>query len=75
MERIDNMDKRFRNISFIIIIIAALLLIIWIASYLISPEKASPLLLSIGIALLLAGILLLTRIQYIIWLKKKYRIS
>jgi len=72
MERIDKIDKRFRNISFIIIIIAVLLLIIWIASYLISPEKASALLLSIGIALLLAGILLFTRIQYIIWLKKKY---
>ncbi|TFG22209.1 MAG: hypothetical protein EU529_11220 [Promethearchaeota archaeon] len=72
MERIDKIDKRFRNLSFIIIIIAVLLLIIWIASYLESPEKASPLLLSIGIALLLAGILLFTRIQYIIWLKKKY---
>ena len=72
MERIDKIDKRFRNVSFIIIIIAVLLLIIWLASYLISPEKASPLLLSIGIALLLAGILLFTRIQYLIWLKKKY---
>jgi len=72
MERINKMDKRFRNFSFIIIIIAVLLLIIWIASYLNSPEKASPLLLSIGVALLIAGILLFTRIQYIIWLKKKY---
>ena len=72
MKRIDKMDKKFRNFSFIIIIIGVLLQIIWIASYLNSPEKASPLLLSIGIALLLAGILLFTRIQYIIWLKKKY---
>lgn len=72
MERIDKIDKRFRNLSFIIIIIAVLLLIIWLVSYLDSPEKASQLLLSIGIALLLAGILLVTRIQYLIWLKKKY---
>ncbi len=72
MERIDKIDKRFRNLSFIIIIIAVLFLIIWLASYLGSPEKASPLLLSIGLALLLAGILLFTRIQYLIWLKKKY---
>ena len=72
MERINQMDKRFRNFSFIIIIIAVLLLIIWIACYLNSQEKASPLLLSIGVALLIAGILLFTRIQYIIWLKKKY---
>lgn len=72
MERIDKIDKRFRNLSFIIIIIAVLLLIIWIAIYLISPEKASPILLSIGIALIFAGILLFTRIQYLIWLKKNY---
>ena len=72
MERIDKIDKRFRNLSFIIIIIAVLLLIIWFVSYLDSPVKSSPLLLSIGIALLLAGLLLFTRIQYLIWLKKKY---
>ena len=72
MERIDKIDKRFRNLSFIIIIIAVFLLIIWLVSYLDSPDKASQLLLSIGIALLLAGILLFTRIQYLIWLKKKY---
>jgi len=72
MERINKIDKRFRNLSFIIIIIAVLLLIIWFVSYLDSPVKSSPLLLSIGIALLLAGLLLFTRIQYLIWLKKKY---
>ena len=72
MERINKMDKRFRNFSFLIIIIAVLLLIIWTASYLNSPEKVSPLLLSIGLALLIAGILLFTRIQYIIWIKKKH---
>jgi len=64
-------DKKFRNFSLIAIFIAALLLIIWVISYLNSPEKASPLLVSIAIALLFAGILLFTRIQYVIWVKKK----
>ena len=72
MKELDNLDKKFRNLSFIILIIAVLLLIIWIISYINSPEKASPLLMSIGIALLLGGILLFTRIQYIIWMKKRY---
>ena len=72
MEELDKFDKRLRNLSLIIIFIAILLLIIWTVSFLNSPETASPLLMSIGIALLLAGILLITRIQYIIWMKKRY---
>jgi hypothetical protein len=72
MDELDNFDKRFRNISFIVIIIAVILLIIWIVYFLNSPEKASPILMSISIALLLAGILLFTRIQYVIWMKKRY---
>jgi len=72
MEELDKFDKRLRNLSLIIIFIAVLLLIIWAVSFLNSPETASPLLMSIGIALLLAGILLITRIQYVIWMKKRY---
>ena len=71
-QELDKLDKRIRNISAIIIIIAVLLLVIWVISSLESPKKASPLLLSIGIALLIAGILLFTRIQYVIWAKKTY---
>ncbi|MFX1380394.1 MAG: hypothetical protein ACFFA4_15015 [Promethearchaeota archaeon] len=72
MEELDKFDKKFRNIAFLIISIAILLLIIWMIIFLNSPENASPLLMSISIALLLAGILLITRIQYVIWMKKKY---
>jgi len=72
MKEFDKLDKRFRNISLIILFIAIILLIIWIASFLNSPEKASPFLMSIAIALLLAGILFLTRIQYVIWMKKRF---
>ncbi len=72
MEELDKFDAKIRNYSLIIIITAIVLLIIWVISYINSPEKASPLLMAIGIALLLSGILLLTRIQYIIWIKKKY---
>ncbi len=72
MEELDKLDKRVRNIGLLLIIIAIILLLIWTISYLNSPKKASPLLMSIGIALLLGGILLVTRIQYIIWMKKRY---
>ena len=72
MEEVDKLDRRVRNIGVLLIIIAFILLLIWMISYINSSNNASPLLMSIGIALLLAGILLVTRIQYIIWMKKRY---
>ncbi|MFX1314038.1 MAG: hypothetical protein ACFFHD_15740, partial [Promethearchaeota archaeon] len=72
MQELDKIDKRIRNIGLLLIIIAIILLSIWMISYLISPNNSSPLLMSIGIALLLGGILLVTRIQYIIWMRKRY---
>jgi len=72
MEEQDKLDKKVRNIGLLIIIIAFILLLIWMINYLTSPKKASPLLMSVGIALLLGGILLVTRIQYIILMKKRY---
>lgn len=72
MEDLNKFDKKIRNISLIVIFIAIIILIIWIVTFYYSPEKASPILMSIGIALLLAGILLCTRIQYVIWMKKRF---
>ncbi|NVM38588.1 MAG: hypothetical protein HWN81_23570 [Candidatus Lokiarchaeota archaeon] len=72
MKEFDRLDLKIRNISLIIILISIILLVFWAISYINSPETASPLLMSIGVALLLAGILLLTRIQYLIWMKKRY---
>lgn len=72
MKELDKLDKKIRNISLLIILIALILLVFWTVSYVDSPETASPLLMTIGVALLLAGILLCTRIQYIIWMKKRY---
>ena len=72
MKEFDKLDKKIRNISLLIILIAIILLVIWIVCYINSPETASPLLMTISIALLLGGILLSTRIQYIIWMKKRY---
>ncbi|UCD00719.1 MAG: hypothetical protein JSV23_07450 [Promethearchaeota archaeon] len=72
MGELDKFDKRLRNISLIIIFIAVLLLMFWMVSFLNSPEKTSPILMAIGVALLLGGILLVTRIQYVIWMKKRY---
>ena len=71
MADLDKIDKRFRNLSLVIIFISILLFVIWALLYLNSPENASPLLMAISIALLLAGILLFTRIQYVIWMKKR----
>jgi uncharacterized membrane protein len=67
-------DIKVRNIGLIIIAISILLLIIWVITYSNSPENASPLLMSIGMALLIAGILLVTRIQYVIWMKKRFNL-
>ena len=72
MDELEKLDRRMRNISLIILSLATITLIIWVVSFLHSPEKASPLLMAIGIALLLAGILLFTRIQYVIWMKKRF---
>jgi len=72
MEELDKLDEKIRNISLLIIFIAIILLVFWTVSYVNSPETTSPILMTIGIALLLAGILLCTRIQYIIWMKKRY---
>jgi len=72
MEELNKFDTKIRNYSLIIIIIAIVMLIIWVVSYISSPEKASPILMAIGIALLLGGILLFTRVQYVIWIKKRY---
>ncbi|MFW9968872.1 MAG: hypothetical protein ACFFDF_01645 [Candidatus Odinarchaeota archaeon] len=71
MEELDKFNRKFRNSALIMIIIAIILLIFWMIIFLNSPEGAPPLLISISIALLLAGILLITRIQYVIWMKKK----
>ena len=72
MEEVDKFEKRLRNIALLIIIIAVLLLTVWVILLVNLTDMASPLLMSISIALLLAGILLFTRIQYVIWMKKRY---
>ncbi|MFX1530774.1 MAG: hypothetical protein ACFFBC_06650 [Promethearchaeota archaeon] len=72
MEEFDKLDKKIRNISLLVIIFGIVLLIIWIVSILSFPEKASPLLMSLGLALFIGGILLFTRIQYVIFLKKRF---
>ncbi|MFX0005060.1 MAG: hypothetical protein ACFE9C_00595 [Candidatus Hodarchaeota archaeon] len=72
MKKLDTLEKRFKTLGLILIILAILLLVIWMILFLDSPEKAHPLLISISIALLMSGILLFTRIQYVSWMKKKY---
>ncbi len=73
MKEIDKLDKNLRNISLLVLLIASIVLVLWVISYIKDSKTSSPLLMSIGIALLLSGILLLTRIQYVIWMKKHYQ--
>ena len=74
LEKTKKSDVKLRNISLLIIIIAIVLLVIWMISYLNSDKNTLPLplLLAFGVALLIGGIFLLTRIQYIIWLKERF---
>ena len=72
MEKFHKVNIKIRNIALILILIAIIILIIWIIHFLQTQGKELQVLLAIGIALFLAGILMLTRIQYIIWMEKKF---
>lgn len=72
MEEFDRVNRKIRNISFLIILIAVIILIIWLILFGLIGEKEFQFLLAIGIGLFLAGILLLTRIQYVIWINKRF---
>ena len=71
MEELITLDTKVRNISLIIICIAIFLLIIWVIFYLSSSKIEIQYLLYIGIALFLGGILVLTRIQFVLWAEKR----
>jgi hypothetical protein len=71
MEELIKLDTKARNISLIIICIAIVILIIWMVFYLSSSKSEIQYLLYIGIALFLAGILVLTRIQFVLWAEKR----
>lgn len=71
MELPDKIDKNVRNLSLILILIGVILIVIWLIIYLLIPHQENALLMSLGIGILLGGLLVLTRVQYIIWLKKK----
>lgn len=72
MGKVEKSDLKLRNISLLIIIIAIILLTLWMVSYITSNKNEIPLLLAFGVALLIGGIFLLTRIQYIIWIKQRF---
>ncbi|MFX1361612.1 MAG: hypothetical protein ACFFB1_17045 [Promethearchaeota archaeon] len=72
MEEFDRVNRKIRNISFLIIFIAIIILIIWLILFGLIGQKEFQFLLAIGIGLFLAGLLLLTRIQYVIWINKRF---
>lgn len=73
MEDLIRLDAKIRNISLILIIIAIIILVIWINIYIHTPKKEFYYLLYIGIAFFFAGILILTRIQFTLWLEKRVK--
>jgi len=78
IDEYNKLDKLLRNIALILILASIILLIIWILNLYSNSGKETIynlIIMSIGIALLLGGILLLTRIQYIIWIKKRFEKS
>ena len=71
MTEFQKLDAKVRNISLVVILAAAAMLVVWTISYALSPDHNLFFSLVIGIALFLAGLLLFTRIQFLIWAEKK----
>jgi Na+-driven multidrug efflux pump len=74
MEIFNIMDKKVRNISILVLIIGIILLIIWLIIFIFTPGDYL-VILYIGIGIFLAGILILTRIQFVIWTKETHQKS
>ena len=78
IDEYNKLDKLLRNIALILILASVILLVVWVLNLYSNSGKETIynlIIMSIGIALLLGGILLLTRIQYIIWIKKRFEKS
>jgi len=63
-----------RNISILVLIIGIILLVIWLIIFIFTPGDYL-VILYIGIGIVLAGILILTRIQFVIWTKETHQKS
>jgi len=74
MVNVDNIDRNFRNLGLVLLLIAIVILAFWMVNYLTFPNKTNIIWAYIGITLLLGGILLVTRIQFIIWMEKRARV-
>jgi hypothetical protein len=67
-----NQDKKMRNIGLFLILLSIIFLILWFIMYYSFIDQNINLLLYIGIALLLGGLLIVTRLQFAIWLLEKH---
>ena len=65
------LDKRVRNVGIVLILISFLILGIWLYLYLIFAEFKFLILLYLGVGLLMGGILIVTRIQFAIWIRER----
>ena len=65
--------KTLRNASLILLLIAGVVLSIWMINFYNTGSNSLPFLLFLGIILLFVGILILTRVQFVLWSLKKVK--
>jgi len=70
MEIFNILDRKVRNIAIIILTIAVILMVIWFIFFTFLPVDFL-VLLHIRITVLLRGILIFTRIQFVLWVKRE----
>ena len=66
--------KKLRNLSLILLLIASISLTIWEINFYNTGHNSLPFLLFLGIVLLFVGILILTRVQFVLWSLRKVKI-
>jgi len=71
LKEVDELDKKVRNIALIIMMIGIGLMVLWLIYWIIFSSIKFQIVLYLGIGLFLGGLLFLSRIQFVMWAKKK----
>ncbi|MHA1687821.1 MAG: hypothetical protein ACTSUN_00535 [Promethearchaeota archaeon] len=71
LKEIDELDKKVRNMALSIIMIGIGLMMLWLIYWVIFSSIKLQIILYLGIGLFLGGLLFLSRIQFVMWAKKK----
>ena len=71
MEIIRKTNKNLRNFALVILALSISLIIFWLLLFYLYSKHSCLILLYIGIGLFLAGMLVLIRVQFVLWAEKK----